>query len=126
MDSPQGGHKAGAETDEGGITIVVTLVWGWGIHHGMGAFAPIHENRATRLNLLTQIGDAVKDRRTQASLAADLPRIATLRVSPRHPDTKGRYAASRKITKMRLKVLLSHSGMDVRWIDTIHFRVALP
>ena len=43
-----------------------------------------------RLNLLTQIGDAVKDRRTQASLAADLPRIATLRVPPYRPDTKGR------------------------------------
>ena len=59
-------------------------------YHGTGAFTPVHENRTTRLNLLTQIGDAEKDRRTQASLAADLPRIATLRVPPYRPDTKGR------------------------------------
>ena len=43
-----------------------------------------------RLNLLTQIGDAVKDRWTQASLAADLHHIAILRITPHRPDTKGR------------------------------------
>ena len=85
------------------------LVAGCWFDHGTGAFAPEHENRAMRLNLLTQIGDAEKDRRTQASLAPALLHITILRITPHRPDTKCRVAASRKYTKTHQRAKTKHN-----------------
>ena len=86
-------------------------------YHGTGAFAPVHENRTTRLNLLTQIGDAEKDRRTQASLATDLPRIAILRITPHRPDTKGRV---RGVTEDHESDALVGQGCSLSTPDWAH------